>query len=202
MDLPGSAAIEGALNRVGELLAAEGLEYAIVVLGGAALNLLGIIQRGTSDVDILAFATPQKGATGGPTGLTKPPEPMPRQFLLAIQTVARDLGLDQNWLNTDAALQWRVGLPLGLEPRVQWRTYGTLSVGLVSRYDLIFFKLFAAADSSGRNSVHYQDLIALNPSGTELESASAWVITQDASPAFAGTVKLVVRHAHKDLGLR
>jgi hypothetical protein len=173
-----------------------------VVLGGAALNLLGLIERGTSDVDILAFATPQTGARISTRRLTKPPEPLPRPLLVAANIVARDLGLDANWLNTDASLQWRAGLPPGLEARVQWREFGTLSVGLVSRYDLVFFKLFAAADSSGRNSVHYQDLIALNPSAAELESARAWVITQDVSPEFAKTLQLVVSHAHKDLGVR
>src|SRR6266542_3079480 len=98
MDLTGSPAIEGSLTRVGDLLAVEGHSYAIVVLGGAALNLLGIIDRGTSDVDILAFAAAPDHTKGGATGLFEPPEPMPRPLLLAAHTVARDLGLDQNWL--------------------------------------------------------------------------------------------------------
>lgn len=56
MDLHGSGPIEQALRRVGQLLDSDGHGYAIVILGGAALNLLGIIDRPTSDVDILAFA--------------------------------------------------------------------------------------------------------------------------------------------------
>ncbi len=55
--------IEEALNRVGELLAAAGHEYAIVVLGGAALGLLGIVNRETRDVDILTFAEPRRTRT-------------------------------------------------------------------------------------------------------------------------------------------
>ncbi|MBL0171914.1 MAG: hypothetical protein IPP90_14570 [Gemmatimonadaceae bacterium] len=56
MVLSGSSDINEALTLVGELLAAEGHQYAVTILGGAALNMLGIVERATSDVDILAFA--------------------------------------------------------------------------------------------------------------------------------------------------
>ena len=82
MDITGSAAIEGALSRVGELLAAQGREYAIVVLGGAALNLMGLVERGTRDVDILAFATPRQGKDPSADTVKEPPDPMPEPFLL------------------------------------------------------------------------------------------------------------------------
>ena len=98
-------------------------------------------------------------------------------------------------------MQWHAGLPPGLETRVTWELYGALWVGLVDRYDLIFFKLFAAADSAGPKSVHYQDLIALNPSAAELSEAVKWVGTQDASPDFPRIIQQVVNHARKDLGL-
>lgn len=39
------AAIERGLVAVGELLAAEGVEVGVVVVGGTALNLLGLVQR-------------------------------------------------------------------------------------------------------------------------------------------------------------
>jgi hypothetical protein len=57
MELHGSAGIGLALARVGELLAADGEAFALVVLGGAALNLLGIVERATRDVDVLASAS-------------------------------------------------------------------------------------------------------------------------------------------------
>ena len=56
MEFSGSVAIDDSLRRVGELLAYGGHSYAIVILGGAALNLLGIVERPTTDVDIPAFA--------------------------------------------------------------------------------------------------------------------------------------------------
>jgi hypothetical protein len=197
MDLTGSGEIDEALGRVGELLAFEGQRYAIVILGGAALNLLGIIDRPTSDVDILAFADTRRTRPR----LSEPPEPVPEPLRRAVRTVARDMRLDDDWLNTGPALQWRSGLPPGLSERVHWRDYGGLRVGLVDRYDLIFFKLFAAADSTGTRSVHYQDLIAIAPSVTELDAAVQWVATQDASPGFAQALRKALNHVRHDLGL-
>jgi hypothetical protein len=57
-ELTDSREIEAALRAVGELVEAAGEYYAIVIVGGAALNLLGIVERSTRDVDILAFAKP------------------------------------------------------------------------------------------------------------------------------------------------
>jgi hypothetical protein len=80
MDLTEVSDLEQALHRVGELLDAEGEEYAIVILGGAALNLLGVVERPTTDVDILAFARP---ATPAPTGVREPPDPLPEPLVRA-----------------------------------------------------------------------------------------------------------------------
>ncbi len=197
MEFSGSVAIDDSLRRVGELLAYGGHSYAIVILGGAALNLLGIVERPTTDVDILAFAGEDAEKS---RLLHAPPEPMPAPLREATRAVARDLGLDNEWLNTGPALQWRAGLPPGLADRVQWRRYDSLHVGIVARYDLIFFKLFASADSPGSRSVHYRDLLALRPTADELFSAADWVRTQDAAPEFARILSEVVRHARRDLG--
>jgi hypothetical protein len=198
MSLASGSEIENALQKLGELLALESQKYAIVVLGGAALNLLGIVERVTTDVDILAFAH----SVGGKTmGLLEPPEPLPEPLVRAARTVARDLGLESEWLNTGPALQWRSGLPPGIEQRIRWRRYAALQVGLVDRFDLIFFKLYAAADSEGPGSVHYQDLLALKPNAEELDAAASWVKTQDASTHFHRVLQAVVNHVQADLGL-
>lgn len=131
--------------------------------------------------------------------MRQPPEPIPSSLADAARTVARDLGLAEDWLNTGPSLQWRAGLPSGLERRVHWRRYSTLWVGLVDRYDLTFFKLFAAADSGSPRSVHYRDLIALQPTAKELSEAAEWVGTQDASSEFATILEQVLRHAREDL---
>ncbi|MEX2181374.1 MAG: hypothetical protein WD771_04985 [Gemmatimonadaceae bacterium] len=182
---------------VGELLAAEGEEFSIVILGGAALNLLGLVSRTTDDVDIVAFA----GGGADRARLSEPPTPMPEPLVRAARTVARDLGLGEDWLNTGPALQWRTGLPPGLGTRVQWQQHAALWVGIVARYDLLFFKLFAAADSAGPASVHYKDLLAMAPTASELAAAGTWVRTQDASAQFGTTLDHVLASVRSDLGI-
>lgn len=184
--LTGRTAIEAALVAVGERLSNAREPCTIVVAGGAALVLLGIVERPTVDVDVLARA--------GVSGTIEPPDPLPEPLLRAIAAVARDQGLLDTWMNTAVADQWRFGLPPGLEDRIRWRGYGALRVGIVDRLDLVHFKLYASADQTGPGSVHVRDLIALGPSAEELERAAAWVREQDPSPEFHAVVAKVVRH--------
>lgn len=199
-DLAGSSDIEAALTRVSEILSADGEAFAIVVLGGAALNLLGVVARTTTDVDVLAVAQP--GDSDSQREIAEPPVPLPEPLLKAIGLVAEDMELAPDWLNTGPAPQWRTGLPTGLASRIHWRRYGTaLDVGIVSRYDLIFFKLFAAADDIGTTGVHYQDLIALEPTAEELSAAARWVRGQDASSVFGDILEQVIAHVRRHIGL-
>jgi hypothetical protein len=191
MGFEGAEKIDEALRLVGELLQARGEAHRIVVIGGAAVNLLGFVSRATTDVDILAFA---RSTRRGSLRLIPPEQPLPKALVDAARTVATDLSLDPDWLNTGPASQWRSGLPPGLGPRIHWREYGGLAVGLADRYDLIFFKLYAAVDDTGPASVHFRDLIALNPADEELAKASRWVRRQDPSPAIADALKQVTEH--------
>jgi hypothetical protein len=84
--------IENALQAVGELLAADGYRIGIVVIGGAALSLLGVVDRATRDVDIVAFANNHEH----PENLEWPPCPLPAELASAIAQVARDFGLPEN----------------------------------------------------------------------------------------------------------
>ncbi len=201
MQLSGRGVIHDALRRVGELLAVDGDPLAVAIIGGAALNLLHIIERPTVDVDILAFADAREGRVPSPESLRPPPEPMPERLRRAAAQVGRDAGLPANWLNTGPALQWRAGLPPGLATRVAWLQFGGLWVGLVDRRDLIFFKLFAAADAVGPRSVHYQDLLKLRPNAAELTAAATWVRTQDAAAVFGQVLDRVVALCRADLAL-
>lgn len=194
MELNGPDGIRDALSLVGELLQARGLQFRIVVIGGAAMNLQDYVARATTDVDILAFADPAGDKT---LRLRPPDEPLPAALGQAAATVAADLGLDPEWLNAVAALQWRTGLPPNLESRVHWTDYGGLQVGLADRYDLIFLKLYAAVDG-GPGDVHVQDLLALTPSDEELDAAAAWVREQDPTPAIADFLTQVIRHVRSN----
>jgi hypothetical protein len=190
MLLNDSSQIELALQRTGEVLQARGLRYRIVAVGGAAMNLLGFVTRATSDVDILAFGALD---THAGHGIIEPPEPLPDQLRYAAEAVAREMGLRADWLNAGAASQWKTGLPSGLASRIEWRSYAALDVGLVGRLDLIYFKLYAAADHTGPGSVHFQDLVALAPSDAEFTEARRWVLSQDPGTETACTE--VIAHA-------
>jgi hypothetical protein len=187
MDLQSRADIWAALSRVGDLLAYDSQSCCVVVLSGAAINLHGILDRATSDVDIVAFTV--DGRPG--LELCAPPSVLPPALQRAVATVARDMGLEPDWMNTGPALQWQQGMPAGLASRLHWLHFGPantdgvgLEVGVVDRYDLVFFKVYAAADHATTRSVHYRDLLALAPSTAEIESAAAWVKTLNATPEY------------------
>ena len=204
MDLESNHDIEAALHRVGEELAFDKCLFSVVVIGGAALNLLGIVDRATSDVDIVAFANHVKGIPV--EELSPPTRPMPQELQSAVEAVAEEMYLDPEWMNIGPSLQWLQGLPPGLGKRVSWRHYGPsdvpalgLNVGLVSRYDLIFFKLYAAVDDAYTGSVHYKDLVALNPTSDELTAAANWIRPQNASPEFHSILGELINHLLRDL---
>ncbi|MGH7427712.1 MAG: hypothetical protein ACREJ4_05060 [Candidatus Methylomirabilaceae bacterium] len=100
--------LDRALEATGALLPRRGQTAAIVVVGGTALNLLGVVERFTGDVHVIATATPRR--EGLPENI-RPPDPLPAPLAEAVATVARDLGLPPDWLNTTVGGQWKTGLP-------------------------------------------------------------------------------------------
>jgi hypothetical protein len=186
-----SPAVIAALRALGELLASQGESAAVVVVGGTALILQGFVARVTSDVDVIAISSDPPDRK---PHRIKDPEPMPVALKRAISRIARDFNLPADWLNTVIGLQWKTGLPRGLASRIHWEKHGGLWLGLVDRYDLIFLKLYAAADGDGPESVHFQDLMALAPASKELDAAERWVRSQDPSPGFAEILDQVLRY--------
>lgn len=190
MDTP--LPIEEALGAAGDLLRAAGDEVSIVVVGGATMNLLGIVRRSTNDVDVIARAFRDRE---GVLRLSQA-EPFPDSLRTAIRTVARDFNLPPNWMNAEVGAQWVHGLPPWILEDITWRTYGNLHVGLVGRRTLIALKLFAAVDS-GPRSVHAQDLIALAPTDAEWDESRRWVATQDAYDGFPAMIDQMIEHVQR-----
>jgi len=184
-----------ALDATGALLARRGQAAAIVVVGGTALNLLGIIERATRDVDVIAQATTRPGSE--PSDI-RPPDPLPAALSEAISTVSRDLGLPPDWLNTTVGGQWETGLPPGFAGRITWRRFGGLWVGLPGRIDFVYLKPYAAADDTSPKSRHFTDLLALRPTTEELSGARAWIEDQDPSPAMTEVVERVIAHVQAE----
>jgi hypothetical protein len=182
--------IEQALVAVGELLEADGQRVSIVVIGGAALQLLGIVDRATRDVDIVAVTE----VPGDFSQLVRPPQPLAPVLASAIAQVAKDFGLPGNWMNRGPANQWDIGLPAGFAERVHWRSYRGLDVGLADRLDLIFLKLEAAADQPTDDSRHFRDLIALKCTDEELEQAAQWARDKNVGSAYHAILDRVIAH--------
>jgi hypothetical protein len=172
------------LAALGEQLAAAGEHFDLVIIGGSALLALGLVERATRDVDVLAVETTE--------GLT-PADPLPATLAQARDRVARDFGLPADWLNPGPTELLRFGLPDGFLARVETRTYGpALTVRYAGRFDQIHFKLYAMVDQgAGR---HEADLRALDPTADELVAAARWTRTHDPSEGFRQELVAVLAH--------
>jgi hypothetical protein len=174
--------LEEALHAVGELLADRNEPFDVVAIGGGGLLLLGILQRPTIDLDLVAIAA---------DGALVTAEPMPPPLLTAAREVGALLKLPDRWLNGQPTSLLRFGLPPGFLERTTRREFGALTVLLASRYDQICFKLYAAADDSPHGK-HLADLRLLAPSPAELQTARDWVLTHDSSDGFRPILDEVV----------
>ncbi len=181
------------LSALGERLALTRTSVELVVIGGSALTILGLVERPTRDVDVVALLD---------GGELRSARPLPDSVVEARDAVAADFGVSVGWLNSGPGdlLQW--GLPDGLVERLTRREFGsTLTVHLASRLDQIHFKLYALVDQGlGR---HEEDLRALAPTPDELLAAARWTITQDPSEGFRQELLGALRYlgmADVDLG--
>lgn len=164
---------------------ARGERFELVVVGGAGLQALGLIERATRDVDIVALRSGED---------LEKAEPLPEGLQASRDLVARDFSLPEDWLNPGPAKTLDLGLPEGFLERLERRDYGGgLVVYLASRYDQIHLKFYAAVDSRGPGK-HEQDLKALAPTEEELIAAARWSCTHDVSPAHAETVTRALKY--------
>jgi len=172
------------LTALEEQLAAAGEHFEIVVIGGSGLLALGLVERTTRDVDIVALRVGLELEGADPL-----PEPLQR----ARDRVARDFGLSTSWLNTGPTSLLDFGLPEGFSERLSSRPYGKgLIVHFASRLDQIHFKLYAAVDQGAGK--HSTDLEALSPTKAELLQAARWTRTHDPSPGFEEVLRRVLSH--------
>jgi hypothetical protein len=191
--------IEKILSALGELL--DSMHVAIpelVVCGGSALNVLGLVTRTTKDVDVVAFAIRNEQEN---IRLEKA-DPFPDKLSEASRKVARDFNLPEKWLNPGPTSAVDFGLPEGLMERVETKKFGvSLTIHFLSRFDQICFKLYAAVDQGiGK---HYSDLISLKPVAEELERAARWSMTHDVSQGYRQSVKELLKHmGHEDVAER
>lgn len=183
-DISSSEVADRLLSALGEQVAALGQRFELVVVGGSALLALGLIERSTRDVDLLALRT------GAELDSAKP---LPPALEAARDRVARDFSLPTEWLNPGPTDLLELGLPEGLVDRLERRDYGEgLTAYFASRYDQIHFKLYALVDQGPGK--HEADLRALSPTEDELLAAARWSRLHDPSEGYERVLREVLTH--------
>ena len=152
------------------------------MIGGAALNLLGVVSRLTRDCDILAPEIPLEIAEAA------------RSFARQVQA---DGGtLQEDWLNNGPASLREQLLP-GWEGRLNEVFAGqAINLHSLGRSDLLCAKLFALCD----RGIDLGDCIALAPSSTELTSVLPWLEQQDTNPQWPTHVRATIEDLARRLG--
>lgn len=158
------------------------MAFEAVVIGGAALSILGIITRQTQDVDVLD------------------PE-IPFDILEAAKLFAKlegiaDTTLKENWLNHGPESlrnylrpNWRLRLqPLYKGMAITFTTLG--------RIDLIGTKILAYCD----RGTDFKDCIDLKPTREEILEILPWVEQYDLNPDWPTYVRSQVEELAKRLG--
>ncbi len=144
-----------------EYLAAQGLEFEAVVIGGAALAILGVVSRETQDCDVLDPNVPEAVAKAA--------------LLFGRDALKKGHDLKENWLNNGPESLKDV-LPKGWRLRLEKLYFGkALSLHTLGRSDLLKSKLFAYCD----RGQDFSDCVAMKPSSDELLEALEWVSEQD-----------------------
>jgi Nucleotidyltransferase of unknown function (DUF6036) len=183
-DIANKDAADRLLSALGEQLAAARERYELVVIGGSGLLALGVIERSTRDVDLVALRS------GDELGSANP---LPAGLEAARDRVARDFSLPADWLNPGPTDLLDFGLPEGFIDRLKRRDYGEgLTVYFASRYDQIHFKLYALVDQGPGK--HEDDLRALSPTEEELLAAASWSRSHDPSEGYAQILRDVLAH--------
>lgn len=169
-----SSSLDRVFDALGEQLAASGETAQLVVVGGSGLLAIGVVDRPTRDVDVVALDRDGTYVTA---------EPLPPAVQNAAALVARDFGLAEDWLNAGPTRLLEIGgLPAGFRERSLHHDHGALSVAYAGRVDQIHLKLYALSDRGEPRDE--SDLRSLRPTPDELRAAAAWARTHNAPGPF------------------
>ena len=170
------------IERFDRFLADHGLHFEAVVVGGAALGLLGVVSRQTRDCDVLQPKVPGDIKDAAV------------RFAARERAAGRDL--QDDWLNDGPASLAHV-LPEGWQERLQPVFRGqALVLHTLGRPELLKAKLFALCD----RATDLPDCVALAPTPQELEGARPWLHAQDANPQWPAHVDQVLADLARRLG--
>ena len=157
------------LEALGAILETESEEpLDIMVCGGMALILQGLIDRRTRDIDGMALVIMENGEYVLKKPLLKKP------FKDAIQRVAAVYGITRHWLSFQARTLLDNSLPEGIIERAEVRRYGEkLTVRLISHYDQVHLKLKAAISRKGPDA---GDIKEIGASEEDIAAAARWCL--------------------------
>ena len=187
MDAMDRSSLGVALDALGVLLASRGHRYEVVLIGGGNLLLRGIIIRPTKDGDLLGSREPD--------GSVVRMDALPAPLAVAIADVALTYGLRDDWVNLGPGSLLDHDLPAGFESRLERRDFGAgLVEWLAGAYDLVCFKLYAAADRWPAQDRHLEDLRKLGPTRTNLLDAARWSRRHDPSPGYRSLLVAALVH--------
>ena len=158
------------IEEFDKFLTSKNLKFEATILGGAALNILRITSRFTSDVDCITPNLPKEI----------------KEASSEFQKMRKDLKLIPDWLNNGPDQLVRE-LPDGWESRIVLGFKGeSLTIYILGRPDLLKTKLFAFCD---RTNPDYEDLLELKPTREELSDSILWVKDRDANPDWPANVE-------------
>lgn len=170
------------IPRFDTFLTEQGLFLEAIATGGAALALLGIINRETRDCDLiepeLSFAVLEASR--------------------AFAAEFREQGgiLRDDWLNNGPASLGPL-LPEGWKNRLQTIHQGkAIRLWSLGRPELLLAKLWALCD----RGLDQGDCVALAPSAEELIQAEAWIRAQDLNPDWPTHVRATLEDLAPRLG--
>lgn len=170
------------LVRFDGFLAEHGIRFEAVVIGGAALALLGVISRETQDRDVLDPAIPDEVAQAA------------REFSRRLRAAGEDLREDG--LNNGPETLKKV-LPPGWLLRLDNLFTGrALNLHTLGRPDLLKSKVFAYCD----RGQDLKDCLSLKPTEQELGEALPWLVLQDVHPDWPVHVERSIAELRRRLG--
>jgi hypothetical protein len=170
------------ISTFDSFLAQRGFRFEAVVIGGAALGLLGFVTRQTRDCDILYPALPEAIRSAA--------------VEFAVQERLRGEALDDDWLNNGPS-SLAEALPAGWINRVHVVFSGrAITLKCLGRSDLLKSKVFALCD----RGIDLPDCLAMAPTIDELDELTAWLERQDANPGWPEHVRATLADLKERLG--
>ncbi len=170
------------IKQFDKFLTQKGQRFDAVVIGGAALSILGIITRETRDVDVLYPGIPK--------------DILSSSIEFAAIVKIQETTLKENWLNSGPE-------SLSKYLRANWGNR------LVDLYigNSIYFKTLGRTDFIGTKVLafcdrgfDFQDCLDMKPTKEELTEILPWVQSYDANPSWPSYVLERVKDLSKGLG--